>query len=46
MRWKGGGEEGEKQKKSKHAQVPDKFIVSKEQQQLQRRHAWDGFPLL
>lgn len=37
--------EGERQKESKHAQARGKFVVS-EQQQLERRHPWDGFPLL
>lgn len=38
--------EGERQKESKHAQAPDKFVVSNQQQQLQGRQPWDGFPLL
>lgn len=38
--------ERERQNDSKHAQAPDKSVVSKQQQQLQRRYFWDGFPLL
>lgn len=39
------GGEGVKEKESKHAEDPEAFVVSKQQQQLQRRHSWDGFPL-